>query len=307
MNAATEKQIHFTPWHLRDRTRHLRETLSKVSQSNFFYSFLFLPAQKRQAIIDLYRFCREVDDIVDGIADHQHKATPETIRHAHQQLGAWRDELNNCYAGVPATDSSRRLRQVLDHFSMPKEYFEELITGCEMDLSQQRYETFADLYPYCYRVASITGLMCLEIFTYTSPRAREYAVNLGLALQLTNIIRDVREDAERGRIYLPREDLQRFGYSEGELMNGIVNDRFTELMKFQCERARDYYRQADECLPEEDRPTLVAARTMGNLYFRLLQQIEQVNYDVFHHRVRLHRPHRFLIALSEWAKETAVA
>jgi phytoene synthase len=176
-----------------------------------------------------------------------------------------------------------------------------------MDLFQQRYQTFDELYQYCYRVASITGLMCLEIFTYTSPQAREYAINLGLALQLTNILRDLREDAERGRVYLPQEDLRRFGYSEEELQRNVINERFIRLMSFECERAKNYYRKAAECMPEADRATLTAARTMGRIYYGLLRRIENANYDVFHHEIRLHRPHRFLIAFSEWAvgdKET---
>jgi phytoene synthase len=187
---------------------------------------------------------------------------------------------------------------------MPKEYFEEMINGCEMDLRRSRYETFEELYQYCFRVASITGLMCIEIFGYRSPAARDYAVNLGVALQLTNILRDVKEDAARGRVYLPQEDLRRFGYGEDDLHNDVVNDNFRELMKFECDRARGYYRRAAECMPEEDRPTMTAAITMGKIYYRLLEQIERVGYDIFNHRIRLHRPERFLIAFSEWARAT---
>jgi 15-cis-phytoene synthase len=301
MKAASTKQISFTPWHLRERTRSFQRDLAKTIQSNFFYSFLFLPHHKREAIMDVYAFCRAVDDVVDDIVDKGAKDDPELRGRLVGELAKWRAELDALYAGRPTWPQTRRLQRTLRRFPIPKEYFEELVAGCEMDLFHDRYETFADLYEYCYRVASVTGLMCIEIFTYRSPRTREYAVNLGLALQLTNILRDLKEDAARGRVYLPQEDLRRFNYSEEELMAGVVNENFIELMRFECGRARDYYRRADELLPEEDRPTLTAAQTMGRIYFKLLEQIEACGYDVFSHRVRLHRPERFLIALSEWS------
>jgi phytoene synthase len=300
MKAATSKSVSFTPWHLRERTRGFKRDLSKTIQSNFFYSFLFLPRQKREAIMDVYSFCRAVDDAVDDIVDETGEALEE--RDPERELERWRAELEACYAGRPTLPQTRRLRRTLDRFPIPKEYFEELLAGCEMDLYQPRYQTFDELYQYCYRVAGIIGLVCIEIFTYRSPRTREYAVNLGLALQLTNILRDLKEDAARGRVYLPQEDLARFGYSERELQHEVVNDNFRELMRFECARARDYYRRAAECLPREDRPTLVAAQTMGRIYYRLLEQIERAGYDVFQREIRLHRPERFLIALSEWAR-----
>jgi phytoene synthase len=297
MKAVPTKKVSLTPWHLRERASHLRHELAKTVQSNFFYSFLFLPKAKRDAIIDIYRFCREIDDIVDDIVEQQ-----GTLAQAQTALDEWRADLAALYAGQPRLPIAHRLQRVLAQFPMPKEYFEEMISGCEMDLQRHRYETFEELYEYCYRVASITGLMCIEIFTYRSPQTREYAINLGLALQLTNILRDLKEDAARGRVYLPQEDLRRFGYREEDLHNSVINPQFLELMRFECERARAYYRRADALLPREDRATLVAARTMGKIYYRLLQQIERVNYDVFNHQVRLHRPERFLIAFREWAK-----
>lgn len=302
MEAAPSKSIHLTPWHLRERTRNFKRDISKTIQSNFFYSFLFLPKQKREAIIDVYSFCRAVDDVVDEIIESGGGGQGREL--AQVELDEWRAEINGLYAGHPVRPISQKLATVLARFPMPKEYFHEMISGCEMDLQRSRYGSFEELYQYCYRVAAITGLMCIEIFTYRSPRAKEYAVNLGIALQLTNILRDVKEDAERGRVYLPQEDLRRFGYSENDLMNGVVNDNFRALMKFECDRARYYYQLANEGLPEEDRPTLTAARTMGKIYFRLLEQIERYDYDVFHHHVRLHRPERFYIALSEWLKAT---
>jgi 15-cis-phytoene synthase len=300
MKAAATREIHFTPWHLRDRARSFRRDLAKTVQSNFFYSFLFLPAAKREAIIDVYGFCRAVDDAVDDIALRRAEGYDE--RAARAALVEWRAELDALYAGRPSKPIAKRLQRVLQQFPMPKEYFTAMIEGCEMDLDKHRYDTFDELREYCYRVASITGLMCIEIFTYRSPRTRDYAVNLGLALQLTNILRDIKEDAARGRIYVPGEDLRRFGYSEAELLEGRMNAGFRALMQFECERARAFYDLADRTLPAEDRPTMTAALTMGRIYRRLLRQIESADYDVFTHPIRLHRPERFLIALDQWVR-----
>jgi 15-cis-phytoene synthase len=305
MKATQAREIHFTPWHLRERTRNLRRELAKTVQSNFFYSFLFLPRPKRDAIIDVYAFCRAIDDIVDDIVEKSGAAgSTNGYAEARVELNRWREELDNLYAGKPTMPIAVKLRRVLERFPMPKEYFEEMINGCEMDLTRNRYETFDELHQYCYRVASITGLMCIEIFTYRSPIAKDYAVNLGVALQLTNILRDLKEDAARGRVYLPQEDLRRFDYPEGGLASGKISDNFREMMKFECGRARSYYRLAADHLAEEDRPTMTAAITMGKIYYRLLEQIEHLDYDVFNNRIRLHRPERFLIAFSEWAKAT---
>ena len=298
----TRQTLHLTPWHLRERTRNFKRDFSKTVQSNFFYSFLFLPKQKREAIIDVYRFCRAVDDVVDDIAETAGGGLAHEA--ARKELEKLRVEIDHLYSGNPVLPISHKLQTVLQHFPMPKEYFHEMINGCEMDLQRDRYQTFDELYQYCYRVAAVTGLMCIEIFTYQSPETRKYAVNLGIALQLTNILRDVKEDAERGRIYLPQEDLRRFGYRESDLLQGVVNDKFRALMKFECDRARHYYHLAADGLPNEDRPTLTAAQTMGKIYFRLLEQIERVGYDIFTHQVRLHRPERFFIALCEWMKAT---
>lgn len=300
MKAIQAKEIHFTPWRLRERTRNFRREMAKTVQSNFFYSFLFLPKPKREAIIDVYGFCRAIDDIVDDKGEKSDGARSQA--EAQFELNGWREELDNLYAGNPTRPIAIRLRRVLEQFPMPKEYFEEMINGCEMDLFRSRYEAFDELYQYCYRVAAITGLMCIEIFSYRSPSAKDYAVNLGIALQLTNILRDLREDAARGRVYLPQEDLRRFGYTEDDLSQGKINDNFRRLMTFECDRARSYYHRAAECLADDDRPTMTAAVTMGKIYYRLLEQIESLDYDVFNNHIRLRRPERFIIALSEWAK-----
>jgi 15-cis-phytoene synthase len=300
MKSTAQKHVSLTPWALRERARGFRRDLAKTIQSNFFYSFLFLPADKREAIIDVYSFCRAVDDVVDEVPE---PGTPPDERGAPlEQLQEWRREVEALFAGRPTLTVTRRLERTLARFPMPIEYFIELIAGCEMDLSHTRYQTFDDLYQYCYRVASITGLMCVEIFGYRAPQTREYAINLGVALQLTNILRDLKEDAVRGRVYLPQEDLSRFQYSDHDLEAGIVDDRFRALMQFECERARSYYDRAAELLPLFDRPNLVAAITMGRIYHRLLERIERVGYDVFNNSIRLHRPERLLIAFSEWAR-----
>jgi phytoene synthase len=300
MKSTAHNSIALTPWKLRERTRGFRRDLAKTIQSNFFYSFLFLPSQKREAIIDVYSFCRAVDDVVDEFPDpanaDSESATPLT------QLQEWRREVEALFDGHPTRSVTRRLQKTLARYPMPSEYFTELIAGCEMDVFKHRYQTFDELYQYCYRVASITGLMCIEIFGYRSEQTREYALNLGVALQLTNILRDLKEDAVRGRVYLPQEDLNRFGYSDQDLEAGIVDDRFRALMKFECERARSFYVRAAELLPPVDRPNLAAAITMGRIYHRLLEQMERVDYDVFHNHIRLHRPERLLIAFSEWAR-----
>ena len=271
---------------LREKTR----SLSKTVHSNFFYSFLFLPKEKREAIIDVYGFCREIDDIVDDSA----------TQNPQLELQRWRHELDNLYAGNPQWTQTIKLQKTLEKFPIPKELFLKLVHGCEFDLVRNRYQTFDELSEYCYHVASVVGLMCIEIFTYHSSVTKDYAVNLGMALQLTNIIRDVGEDAARNRIYLPQEDLRRFNYSEAELMNNTINQAFHDLMKFQWERALSYYQQAEKCFPEADRATLTASRTMSKIYYQLFEQIKAANYDVFHHHVSLPMNQRFRIALKEW-------
>ena len=284
------------------------EPAPRVGEDSPVELLLFVPfpaEAQADAIIDVYAFCRAIDDIVDDIVEKSGAGgAPNAYAEARVELNRWREELDNLYAGKPTMPIAVKLRRVLERFPMPKEYFEEMINGCEMDLLRNRYESFDELHQYCYRVASITGLMCIEIFTYRSLSAKDYAVNLGVALQLTNILRDLKEDAARGRVYLPQEDLRLFGYSEDDLAGGKINDNFREMMKFECERARGYYRLAAGHLAEEDRPTMTAAITMGKIYYRLLEQIEHLDYDVFNNRIRLHRPERFLIAFSEWAKAT---
>jgi phytoene synthase len=257
-------------------------------KSNFYFSFFSLPQLKREAIETIYAFCRMTDDIVDEGNNENEQ---------HVQLLQWTEELKRALYGVSRYSLLNKLVSIIHHFNIPVEYFYELIKGMEMDLTQKRYGTFTELEQYCYRVASTVGLICAEVFGYHQEKTKEYAVNLGKALQLTNILRDIKDDAKRGRIYLPQEDLQRFGYTEEELLRFEVNDRFRALMKFECARTHAYYRKAKASLAEEDKVLFTAARTMGNIYYLLLLRIENSGYDVFSKRIRLSNPLKLLIAM----------
>ena len=280
--------------------------------TSFYYSFLVLPARKRRAIIAVWDFCRAVDDAVDEAVDEAaDEAAP--VR-AAAQLSTWRAELEACYAGYagvgggdtggggPSTTQGKALQPYVREFSLPREPFEDLIDGVAMDLAHARYPTFEALAEYCRRVASTVGLICIEIFGYRDPATREYAVNLGMALQLTNIIRDVGADLRQGRIYLPVEDLVRFGVTEEALREGRVTPPVRELLRFECGRARDYYERAAAGLPRVDARSLVAAEIMGGIYFEILRRVEKAGYDVFSSRIRVPRPHRALIALHIWTR-----
>ncbi|MEK6650928.1 MAG: presqualene diphosphate synthase HpnD [Bacteroidota bacterium] len=257
-------------------------------RSNFYLSFLTLSPPKREAIETIYTFCRVTDDIVDETGDDGVK---------QQRLHQWTDELHRALNGQSRYQVLNRLTRIMARFNIPLHHVEGLLEGMEMDLTKKRYETFEELQEYCYRAASTVGLMCAEVFGYRNERTKEYAVNLGIALQLTNILRDLKQDAKRGRIYLPLEDLGRFGYSEEELLAGVYNDRFVALMQFECERARGFFRVAKAALAEEDKPLFTAARIMGNIYYLLLRRIEQAQYDVFRRRIRVSGAVKVLIVM----------
>ena len=261
---------------------------SQIRKSNFFYSIITLPRPKRDAIETIYAFCRHTDDIVDEGDNANEKQI---------QLLQWTDELKRSLYGVSHYSLLNKLAAIIHRFHIPVEHFYELIKGMEMDLTNTRYGTFVELEQYCYRAASTVGLICAEVFGYTNEKTKQYAINLGIALQLTNILRDIKIDAKCGRIYLPKEDLNRFGYSEDELLGCIYNNRFVELMKYECGRAHEYFRKAKACLAEEDKPLFTAARIMGNIYYLLLLRIERSNYDIFSKRIRLSPPFKFLVAM----------
>jgi len=259
--------------------------------SNFYYSFLLLPSAKRKAIKTIYALCRILDDIVD-------QERPEVD--PASELQHWRDEIESCYQGYPSTSFGEQLLDTIEEFDLPRQPFIDLVDGMEMDLKWQSYQTFADLREYCYRVASAVGLICIEIFEYESLRTREYAVNLGLALQLTNIMRDLKEDIARGRIYIPIEDLERFGYSEQDLRSNLYNAPFIQLMKFEHARAVSYFERAAAALPEVDRAAMFAAEIMGTIYRELLDNIAAAQFDVYRNRITVPKMRRLKIALRIW-------
>jgi phytoene synthase len=268
--------------------------------TNFYYSFLVLPSEKRRAIVAVWDFCRAVDDAVDEAPP---MAPPEDPLGARAQLAKWRQELAACYGqGEPRSSQGVNLVPFIRRFSLPRDAFEAVIDGVAMDLDRTRYQTFDDLREYCVRVASAVGLLCIEIFGYDDQRTRDYARDLGIALQVTNIIRDVGTDLARGRIYLPLEDLARHGCSEADLRAGVVSDPVRNLLAFECSRAREFYERAERGLPRADRRRMVAARIMAGIYYAILERIEQSGYDVFGEKIRVPRPRRAVIAATVWAR-----
>src|SRR5262245_16538725 len=263
-------------------------TLTRRSGSNFYYAFLFLPRRKREAMYALYAFCRTVDDAVD-----QGGGSPGEQRRV---LAEWRAELRRAYQGRATQPIAERLAERIRDFPMPREHLEAILDGVEMDIDKRRYASFEELYEYCYRVAAAVGLASIEIFGYSDLRARDYAVNLGIALQLTNIMRDLKTDAERGRIYLPLDELRRFGYSEDDLLRGRYTQAYLELMRFQADRTHAYYRAARAALPRVDRRRLAAAEIMGVIYRALLRAIEARRFRVFERRIRLSTSRRLALA-----------
>lgn len=267
--------------------------LTRKSRSNFFYAFLCLPRPQREAIYAVYAFCRIVDDAVD--IGHDRAAQ-------RKELERWRAEIVQVFEGRPEHPAAQRLQEAVRLFKIPREALNEIIAGVEMDLDRSTYETFEELYPYCYRVASAVGLCCIEIFGYSNLRAREYAVNLGVALQLTNIMRDVEPDARAGRYYLPQEDLKRFGVTGEDLAAGRYTPEFVRLMEHEAARARSYYERAWSALPRADAHTLFAAEIMGRTYFALLRLMEHRRFRVFGERVRVPTPKKLAIALRCWIR-----
>jgi 15-cis-phytoene synthase len=270
-------------------------------KTSFYYSFLVLPADQRRAIIAVWDFCRAVDDAVD----EAEPGSPQGARSAREALAYWRAELARCYdGGLPESPQGRSLQPFIREFDLPRQAFEDVIDGVAMDLDRTRYETFEDLFGYCRRVASAVGMICIRIFRCQSERARDYALNLGVALQLTNIVRDIKDDLALGRLYLPIEDLEKIGCSVEDLAAGRVSDPVRRLLAFECQRARDFYQRALEARPAEDRRRLVAAEIMRAVYFETLNKIERNGFDVFSRRTRVAKPAQALIALKQWLLPT---
>jgi phytoene synthase len=264
---------------------------ASASGSSFYYSFLFLDPVRRQAITALYAFCREVDDVVDECPD-------PTL--AHAKLAWWRTEIAALYQGQPSHPVTQSLATALQGFSLPQEQLLEIIDGMEMDLLQARYADFKALHLYCYRVASVVGLLAAEIFGYTDRRTLKYAHDLGLAFQLTNIIRDVGEDARRGRIYLPQDELARFGVSEADLLQTRYSEAFRRLMEFQVERAQGMYDQAFALLPTCDRKAQRAGLIMAAIYRATLDEIVSDGCRVLDRRMSLTPLRKIWLAGKTW-------
>ena len=246
-------------------------TITRQSKSNLALAFVSLGAERKRDITVFYAFCRVVDDIADS--------AELSVTEKRARLGKWRQMLRATVSNEPSL--ARDVRELVQKYSLPPEMLDEIISGVEMDLDTLRYSTFKELRVYCYRVASAVGLVSIEIFGYKNPRCREYAIDLGLALQTTNIIRDVWKDFQAGRVYLPQEDLMRFQYTEAELGQRQYNDRFLQLMQFQAARAREFFSRAAAALPPEDRRAMAPAEIMSSIYRALLQRIELDKFRVF--------------------------
>jgi len=264
--------------------------ITRKSASNLALAFVLLPKSKRDAMSTLYAFCREVDDVAD-----EDSAPAEQRR---QELSRWRADVKRaCEDRAPELPVNIELRPVIQKYSLPFALFDELIKGCEMDLEITRYDDFEQLELYCYRVASVVGLLSIRIFGHQNPGAREYAVSLGKALQFTNILRDVKTDAARGRIYLPQSELRKFNVSETDILEGRYTESFRALAESVAARARGFYSAARASLPPEDRQSMVAAELMGTVYWRLLKKLERAKFDVFSQPLKLSKPQKLLIVL----------
>ncbi|MBL8480650.1 MAG: presqualene diphosphate synthase HpnD [Rhodocyclaceae bacterium] len=262
------------------------------SGSSFYYSFLMLPPERRQAINALYTFCREVDDVVDECHDPQI---------AHTKIAWWRAEIGRIYSGGASHPAAQALVQPVARYRLPMENFMEILDGMEMDLTQSRYLDFKALSLYCHRVAGVVGLLSAEIFGYTDHNTRKYAHELGMAFQLTNIIRDVGEDARRNRIYLPVDELQRFGVKAADILQARYSDEFRALMEFQIERAEQYYERAYAQLPAADRKAQRPGLMMARIYRTLLREIRHDGCRVLDRRTSLTPLRKLWLAWSTWA------
>jgi phytoene synthase len=271
--------------------------LTTKSKSNFYYAFLFLPRERREALEAVYAFCRLVDDVVDEEAPAAQKL---------EGIASWRRELDHVYGDARSNHPVvNRLHDVVRRFAIRRQDMEGVIDGCAMDIDKTRYATWEELELYCYRVASCVGLMCIEIFGYPPERvdaARRYATDLGMALQLTNILRDVAEDARRGRVYLPADELAQHGITVEDLVRGRHDERFVRMMRAQAERAREHYARARAALTTYERSRLVIAEIMGDIYYRLLEEIEARQFDVFGPKMTVPRVEKMAIALGNFAR-----
>lgn len=269
--------------------------------TNFYYSFLVLTPARRQAIVAVWDFCRAVDDTVD----EARVETEEDRAEVQARLDEWRLEIERCFTGAePQTPQGKALAPYVRAFDLPRGPFGDLVDGVAMDVGHRRYKTFAELYQYCYRVASTVGIICVQIFGCQDAQSRDYATDLGLALQLTNILRDVKKDLAQGRLYIPLDDMARFGVTEEMLARQTSAPAVRALLRAQAVRAREYYARATRGIPPEESRRLIAAEIMSGIYQAILAGIERRDFDVFGETVRVSRPRRAWIALTIWLRMT---
>lgn len=268
------------------------------SGSSFYYSFLFLPTNQRQAITALYAFCREVDDVVDECSEQ---------RIAIIKLNWWREEITRVFHGQPQHPVGIALTKSLQEFNLDEAHFHSIIDGMLMDTQQTRYQSIDELSTYCYRVAGVVGLLAIEIFGYKNINTQKYAEKLGLAFQLTNILRDVQEDAARDRIYLPQNELKKFSVTEQDILQGNMNSNMRALLAYQEKRANKYYQEAYELLPAEDRFSQRGGLVMAAIYHALLNQIKKRHYDVFNKPVRFSAMRKIWIAWRAYRNEVKLS
>lgn len=270
------------------------EAITRKSASNLALAFVLLPREKRQEMAALYAFCREVDDVADN------EAVPVEVRAA--KLQAWRADIKKACEGIdPQFAVNRELRPVIQRRNLQFELFDELLKGVEMDLEKRRYATLEELELYCYRVASVVGLLSIEIFGYTNPACRDYAIYLGKALQFTNILRDVRSDAERNRLYLPLAECERFGVKPDDILCGRYDGNYVKLAQHMANLAKGFYQKAQETLPSVDRRSMATAELMGSVYWKLLRKIESRGFNVFESgETKLTKPQKLFLILRMW-------
>ena len=269
------------------------QRVTKAAAKNFYYAFITLPKSRRRAIYATYAFCRMCDDIADEPLPNEEKL---------RQLHEVEDSLELAKAGQATGPVYQALAHAVREHGIPWADLAEVVHGVEMDLTINRYETFDDLRSYCYRVASVVGLICIQICGYSDPKARDYVIDLGLAMQLTNILRDIQEDMELGRVYLPQEELSRYGYTEKQLMAGEINEDFARFMEFQVARARTYFMNGKQLLKLLPIRTRACPSVIGGIYSRILDRIEENGYDVYEHRISLSSREKLFLMVRLWCQ-----
>ena len=274
----------------------------RLENSNFEWSFKMLSKDRRIAMSSLYNLLSYLDNLVDEQLGTNNPAAIRNFQNKKiERINFWDKTIDSIYEeNYEVPECLKNLKYIISRFNIPKQYFQQLINGFRRDLTQNRYETFEELKSYAFEVASVVGLISIEIFGYKYESARNYAINLGYALQLTNIIRDIKADKDRGYIYLPLEDLRKFNYSVEELQNEVYNDKFVELLDFEAQRAKDYYFKARSFLRPEERRSMIAASIMDEIYFRLLEKIQLREYNIFLKKIKVTRTHKIIIALKHY-------